>query len=110
MLQISPFRSRLHWLTALAASCALILGGAHADAAEAPKLSDRPDLNEAQTALAGAVQYLDETQQKVTAPDGTAVPFAIDPFRRECLLQGLDDIGLTERYLDDIAAYEAKNP
>lgn len=70
MLQISPFRSRLHWLTALAASCALILGGAHADAVEAPKLSDRPDLNEAQTALAGAVQYLDETQQKVTAPDG----------------------------------------
>jgi 3-isopropylmalate/(R)-2-methylmalate dehydratase small subunit len=32
--------------------------------------------------------------------------FAVDPFRRHCLLNGLDDIGLTMRYEDDIAAFE----
>ncbi len=64
----------------------------------------------AKAAAGGGALAVDLAEQKVTAPDGTAVPFAIDPFRRECLLQGLDDIGLTERYLDDIAAYEAKNP
>jgi len=37
-------------------------------------------------------------------------PFEIDDFSRECLLEGLDDIGLTLRHEDDLAAYEASHP
>jgi 3-isopropylmalate/(R)-2-methylmalate dehydratase small subunit len=40
---------------------------------------------------------------------GLKIPFQIDPFRRECLLKGLDDIGLTLRFEDKIAAYEKEN-
>lgn len=40
---------------------------------------------------------------------GLAEPFAIDSFRRQCLLHGLDDIALTLRQADKIAAYEAAN-
>ncbi len=36
------------------------------------------------------------------------LPFALDPFRRHCLLNGLDDIGLTEQNLEAIAAFEEK--
>ena len=39
------------------------------------------------------------------------LPFQVDPFRRECLLKGLDDIGLTLRFQDQITAYEkARRP
>lgn len=37
---------------------------------------------------------------------GMHIPFEIDPFRRECLLKGLDDIGLTLQHEDKILAYE----
>lgn len=40
---------------------------------------------------------------------GLAEWFEIDPFRRHCLLNGLDDIGLTLRFEDEIAAFEARN-
>jgi 3-isopropylmalate/(R)-2-methylmalate dehydratase small subunit len=36
------------------------------------------------------------------------IHFDIDPFRKHCLLNGLDDIGLTERKAAEIAAYEQK--
>jgi 3-isopropylmalate/(R)-2-methylmalate dehydratase small subunit len=39
--------------------------------------------------------------------DGLAIAFDVDPFRRHCLLAGLDDIGLTLAHEDKIAAYEA---
>ena len=39
---------------------------------------------------------------------GRAIPFKIDEYRRTCLLEGLDDIGITLQYEDAIAAYEAK--
>jgi 3-isopropylmalate/(R)-2-methylmalate dehydratase small subunit len=39
--------------------------------------------------------------------DGLRLSFAVDPFRRRCLLEGLDDIGLTLRHVDAIAAWEA---
>jgi 3-isopropylmalate/(R)-2-methylmalate dehydratase small subunit len=42
----------------------------------------------------------------ITDDHGLSVPFDVDPFRRECLLGGLDDIGLTLRHADKIAAYE----
>ena len=38
---------------------------------------------------------------------GFSVPIEVDPFRRHCLLNGLDDIGLTLEHEDKIAAYEA---
>ena len=52
---------------------------------------------------------IDLLEQQVVAPDGEATPFDIDPFRRECLLKGLDDIGLTLRLQDKIAAYESEH-
>jgi 3-isopropylmalate/(R)-2-methylmalate dehydratase small subunit len=42
--------------------------------------------------------------------EGFAYPFEIDPFARECLLGGLDEIGLVERHEPDIAAYESRRP
>ena len=38
---------------------------------------------------------VDLPQQQVQRPDGAALPFEVDPFRKRCLLEGLDDIGLT---------------
>ncbi|MCZ2812605.1 3-isopropylmalate dehydratase small subunit [Modestobacter sp. VKM Ac-2977] len=38
------------------------------------------------------------------------VPFEVDPYTRWRLLEGLDDVGLTERHLDDITAFEAARP
>ena len=40
----------------------------------------------------------------------TTVPFQIDPYTRWRLLEGLDDVGLTERHLDDITAFEEQRP
>lgn len=42
--------------------------------------------------------------------DGLRVSFEVDAYRRQCLLQGLDDIGVTLQYEDKIAAYEARYP
>ncbi|RMG32965.1 MAG: 3-isopropylmalate dehydratase small subunit, partial [Gammaproteobacteria bacterium] len=36
------------------------------------------------------------------------IAFEIDPFRKQCLLEGLDDIGLTLQHVDDIKAYEQR--
>ena len=41
-------------------------------------------------------------------PDGQAIGFDVDPFRKDCLLEGLDDIGLTLQHVDEIRAYEAR--
>jgi 3-isopropylmalate/(R)-2-methylmalate dehydratase small subunit len=47
----------------------------------------------------------------VAAPAaGIEAGFPLDPFTQHCLLEGLDDIGLTLRYADDISAYEARRP
>ena len=51
---------------------------------------------------------VDLQQQQVIRPDGSAISFAVDEFRKHCLLNGLDDIGLTLQHVDDIKAYEAK--
>lgn len=40
--------------------------------------------------------------------DGAAIPFAVDPFRKHCLVEGLDDIALTLQHLDAIRAYEER--
>jgi 3-isopropylmalate/(R)-2-methylmalate dehydratase small subunit len=52
---------------------------------------------------------IDLAAQTITRPDGGTVPFEIDPFRKHCLLNGLDDIGLTEQKDRSIAAFEGKN-
>ncbi len=51
---------------------------------------------------------VDLPAQQVISPDGTALPFTIDPFRKECLLNGWDDIGLTLRHAEKIKAFEDK--
>ena len=55
----------------------------------------------------GALLAIDLQAQTITAPDGTAQAFAIDPTRREALLHGLDDIGLTLRDDAAIRAWQA---
>jgi 3-isopropylmalate/(R)-2-methylmalate dehydratase small subunit len=57
----------------------------------------------------GTEVTVDLTEKTVQAKDLT-VPFSIDDYTRWRLLEGLDDVGLTERHLDDIAAYEAARP
>jgi len=51
---------------------------------------------------------VDLEAKMVTTPSGQSFNFEVDPFRRECLLNGWDDIGLTLRHADKIRAYEAK--
>ena len=51
---------------------------------------------------------VDLINQTIQRPNGTTVLFNIDPFRKQCLLEGLDDIGLTLEKADDIDQYEAK--
>jgi len=52
--------------------------------------------------------HIDLDAQTVTAPDGRSLRFDIDAFRKECLLKGLDDIGLTLRHADHIREFEER--
>jgi 3-isopropylmalate/(R)-2-methylmalate dehydratase small subunit len=52
---------------------------------------------------------VDLEQQTVTMPGGETHTFDIDPFRKHCMLNGLDDIGLTLQHADEIRAYEQKH-
>lgn len=49
---------------------------------------------------------VDLEEQQVTTPRGESFVFEVDPFRRHCLLQGLDDIALTLQHLSEIEHYE----
>ncbi len=63
------------------------------------------------TQTAGHVGYrltVDLFAQTVTTPTGEPHAFEIDAFRKHCLLNGLDDIGLTLQQVDAIRAYEAR--
>jgi len=51
---------------------------------------------------------VDLQAQTVTTPSGQSFGFQVDAFRKYCLLNGLDDIGLTLRHVDKIKAYEAR--
>lgn len=51
---------------------------------------------------------IDLEQQYVITPTGNKFSFEVDHFRRHCLLNGLDDIGLTLQHADEIRTYEAK--
>ena len=56
----------------------------------------------------GAEVAIDLPEQTVRFPDGSLERFEVDPFRKECLLLGIDEIDLTMRHLDQIEAYEAR--
>jgi 3-isopropylmalate/(R)-2-methylmalate dehydratase small subunit len=66
-------------------------------------------LRAAIAAQPGTTLSLDLESQILTAPDGAAHQFAIPGFARDCLLRGLDEIGLTMTLEPAIAAYEARN-
>jgi 3-isopropylmalate/(R)-2-methylmalate dehydratase small subunit len=51
---------------------------------------------------------IDLESQTVTRPDGKALSFDVDPFRKHCLVNGFDDIGLTLRHADKIRDFEAR--
>jgi 3-isopropylmalate/(R)-2-methylmalate dehydratase small subunit len=60
-------------------------------------------------AFPGFQLRIDLERQEVSTPDGSKVMrFDIDPFRKYCLLNGLDEIGLTLRHADKIRAFEAQ--
>jgi 3-isopropylmalate/(R)-2-methylmalate dehydratase small subunit len=51
---------------------------------------------------------VDLPSQTVTTPSGAVYGFAVDPFKKDCLLRGLDTIGWTLQYADQIDAFEAR--
>ena len=59
-------------------------------------------------AFVGYELTVDLEQQIVIKPDGTSLPFEVQPFRKFCLLGGYDDIGLTLRHAEKIRTFEAE--
>ena len=57
---------------------------------------------------ANATLTIDLPAQEIRGPDGGTIHFDIDPFRKRCLLEGLDDIGLTLEKADAIEAFEKR--
>jgi 3-isopropylmalate/(R)-2-methylmalate dehydratase small subunit len=55
-----------------------------------------------------AIIEIDLEKQEIRGPDGGTVHFDIDPFRKHCLLNGLDDIGLTMEKKSEIDDFEAR--
>src|SRR5919109_1044580 len=58
---------------------------------------------------ANATITIDLPKQEIRGPDGGCIKFDIDPFRKRCLLEGLDNIGLTLEKGDAIEAFEARS-
>ncbi len=52
---------------------------------------------------------IDLEQQSIATPDGKVYKFEVDAHRKHCLLNGLDDIGLTLQHVDEIKTFEAKH-
>lgn len=59
-------------------------------------------------ATPGYCLTIDLERQRIVKPDGSEIAFDVQPFRKYCLLGGLDDIGLTLRHQDGIRAFEAR--
>jgi 3-isopropylmalate/(R)-2-methylmalate dehydratase small subunit len=55
-----------------------------------------------------ATLSIDLEKQEIRGPDGGVVRFAVDPFKKHCLLNGLDEVGLTLNKADRIAAFETE--
>ena len=58
---------------------------------------------------ANATLTVDLETQEIRGPDGGVVKFDIDAFRKHCLIEGLDDIGLTMVKADKISSFEKKD-
>ncbi|MBL0945382.1 MAG: 3-isopropylmalate dehydratase small subunit [Hydrogenophaga sp.] len=59
-------------------------------------------------AFPGYELSIDLERQVIVEPQGNQIPFDVQPFRKYCLLNGLDDIGLTLRHKDKITQFEAQ--
>ena len=57
---------------------------------------------------ANATITIDLENQTIQGPDGGEISFEVDAFRKHCLLNGLDDIGLTEQKADKIDSFETE--
>jgi 3-isopropylmalate/(R)-2-methylmalate dehydratase small subunit len=66
------------------------------------------ELFESVTVQEGYRLNVDLEQQIITTTTGETITFEIDAFKKHCLLNGLDDIGLTLQHTDEIAAYESQ--
>ena len=55
---------------------------------------------------ANATLSVDLESQTIKGPDGGEIKFEVDPFKKECLLGGFDDIGLTLKHVDKIDSFE----
>ena len=67
-----------------------------------------PEFEAGVVAVAGSAPYtIDLNAQRITCPDGTVIAFDVSVAERTALLEGLDDIGLTLKHVDDIARWEA---
>ena len=53
-----------------------------------------------------AILTIDLEAQEIQGPDGGSIPFDVDPFRKHCLLNGLDDVSLTLQQDDKISSFE----
>ena len=51
---------------------------------------------------------VDLPSQTISKPNGDVIKFEVDAFRKHCLINGLDDIGMTLEHVDDIKAYEKR--
>ncbi len=73
-----------------------------------------PDAHKALfAAIAGnpaATVTVDLAQQKLTLPDGATVTFPVDEFARQCMLNGVDELGFILQQEDEIKAYESQRP
>jgi len=59
-------------------------------------------------AFPGYALTIDLARQCIVLPQGEEIAFEVNPFRKHCLLNGFDDIGLTLRHADTIRAFEAE--
>jgi 3-isopropylmalate/(R)-2-methylmalate dehydratase small subunit len=66
------------------------------------------ELFDAVAAFPGYSLTIDLARQVIVKPQGEEIPFQVEAFRKYCLLNGLDDIGLTLRQADKIKAFEAE--
>jgi 3-isopropylmalate/(R)-2-methylmalate dehydratase small subunit len=57
---------------------------------------------------ANAIISIDLEKQEIRGPDGGMIKFEVDPFRKQCLLNGWDDIGLTLRNEDKVTSFEQR--
>ncbi len=59
-------------------------------------------------AFVGYALTIDLPRQVIVKPDGSELPFDVQPFRKQCLVNGWDDIGLTLRHADAISSFETE--